>query len=439
MSDTMIKIDNVSKMYRLGTIGSGTFKRDLNKWLRACLGKKPDPFAPPDDSNIKKNGGERYLWALRNISFDVKEGEVCGIIGRNGAGKSTLLKVLSRITRPTEGSIKGRGKISSLLEIGTGFHADLSGRENIYISGSMLGMKKAEIKKKFDEIVEFSGIEQFLDTPVKRYSSGMYVRLAFGVAAHLEPDILIVDEVLAVGDAEFQKKCMGKMKDVSQQKGRTILFVSHNLQAINNLCSRAIWLQKGTIHAIGDAQSVVNKYLGAFQKKLWKREWMNPQEAPGNEWLKIISVELIPHLPNPTEPIDIRTPLTVKFKFYNLNDQIHLSTNLVLFSLTGDCIFDVPSTGGEFKKGVIEGECTIPGKFLNDGSYYFSLYFLKDSSRSIFEYEECLHFDVEDFRENIHWYDKWVGAVRPHFPFILRNYNVVNNGVGVLNPHHDML
>jgi lipopolysaccharide transport system ATP-binding protein len=436
MSDIMIKVENVSKVYRLGTIGSGTFKRDLNQWWQRKMKKKIDAHLQTANASENVTVDKNYLWALKNISFDIKEGEVCGIIGRNGAGKSTLLKVLSRITRPTEGSIKGRGKISSLLEIGTGFHAELSGRENIYISGSMLGMKKAEIKKKFDEIVDFSGIEQFLDTPVKRYSSGMYVRLAFGVAAHLDPDILIIDEVLAVGDSEFQKKCMGKMKDVSNQKGRTILFVSHNLQAINNLCSRAIWLQKGGISAIGDTQTVVNKYLGAFQKKLWKRDWSMAEDAPGNEWVKLLSVELIPHLPHPTASIDIRTPLTVRFRFYNFNNHINLSTNLVLFSLTGDCIFDVPSASVNFDKGIVEGQCTIPGNFLNDGSYYISFFFLKDASRAIFEYEECLHFDVEDYRENIHWYDKWVGAVRPHFPFTLRSYNTSSNGIDVLNIPH---
>lgn len=426
MSDTMIQIDNISKLYRLGTIGSGSLRRDLHQWWKSRIIKKDDPFFKPGQSadNISAEGN--YLWALRNISFEIKEGEVCGIVGKNGAGKSTLLKVLSRITRPTEGRVRGRGKISSLLEIGTGFHSELTGRENIFISGSMLGMKKAEIRKNFDEIVEFSGISQFLDTPVKRYSSGMYVRLAFGVAAHLDPDILIIDEVLAVGDAEFQKKCMGKMKDVSSQKGRTIIFVSHNMQAINNLCTRAIWLQKGTVGCSGDTQTVVNKYLGAFQKKLWKEEWKPNEQAPGNEWIKMLSVELIPQLPDPTAPIDIRTPLTVRFRFQNFNDQINLSTNLVLFSLTGECIFDVPSASADFDKGIIEGECIIPGKFLNDGAYYFSLFFLKDSSRAIFEYEECLHFDVEDYRENINWYDKWVGSVRPHFPFALKEYR---NGV----------
>jgi lipopolysaccharide transport system ATP-binding protein len=433
MSETIIQVDNVSKLYRLGQIGSGTFKRDLNRWLLRCMGKKDNLYQASTKVGENVTSDNNYLWALRNVSFDIKEGEVVGIIGKNGAGKSTLLKVLSRITRPTDGAIRGRGKISSLLEIGTGFHGDLSGRENIYISGSMLGMKKWEIKQKFDEIVQFSGIEKFLDTPVKRYSSGMYVRLAFGVAAHLDPDILIVDEVLAVGDAEFQKKCMGKMKDVSHQKGRTILFVSHNLQAVKNLCTKTIWMHKGTVCAMGDTQQVVNKYLGAYQKKLWKREWKSTQDAPGNEWLKLLSMELIPHLPDPTAPIDIRTPITVKFRFYNFNNRIHLSTNLVLFSLTGDCIFDVPSTSGDFDEGIIEGEVTIPGKFLNDGSYYFSLFFLKDVSRLLFEYDECLHFDVEDHRENIHWYDKWVGSVRPHFPFALKPYPV--NGKHALNTH----
>lgn len=429
MSETMIKIENISKLYRLGTIGTGSLRRDLHQWWKSRVMKKNDPFFQTNHVTENVNSQKNYLWALKNVSFDIKEGEVCGIVGKNGAGKSTLLKVLSRITRPTDGRVKGRGKISSLLEIGTGFHAELTGRENIFISGSMLGMKKSEIKNKFDEIVDFSGIENFLDTPVKRYSSGMYVRLAFGVAAHLDPDILIIDEVLAVGDAEFQKKCMGKMKDVSNQKGRTIIFVSHNMQAINNLCSKAIWLNKGAINAMGDTQTVVNKYLGAFQKKLWKEEWKIPQEAPGNEWIRMISVELIPHLPDPLAPIDIRTPITVRFRFQNFNNRINLSTNLVLFSLTGECIFDVPSTSGNFDEGIVEGECTIPGKFLNDGAYYFSLFFLKDASRAIFEYEECLHFDVEDYRENIHWYDKWVGAVRPHFPFALKEYNSINNGI----------
>jgi lipopolysaccharide transport system ATP-binding protein len=432
MSQPMIKVDNISKLYRLGAIGSGSLRRDLNRWWQHRVLKKEDAFFSATEVSDNVDAKRSYLWALKNISFEIKEGEVCGIVGKNGAGKSTLLKVLSRITRPSAGTVKGRGKISSLLEIGTGFHAELTGRENIYISGSMLGMKKAEIRNKFDEIVDFSGIENFLDTPVKRYSSGMYVRLAFGVAAHLDPDILIIDEVLAVGDAEFQKKCMGKMKDVSNQKGRTIIFVSHNMQAVNNLCSRAIWLQKGTVSAIGDTQTVVNKYLGANQKKLWKQDW-KAHHAPGNEWIRMISVELVPQLEDPLAPIDIRTPLTMKIKFCNLSNNINLSVNMVLFSITGECIFDIPSVRGDFDEGIVEGECTIPGRFLNDGSYYISLFFLKDSSRAIFDFNECLYFDVQDYRENINWYDKWVGAVRPHFPFQLRRGTTLNHSAIISN------
>ena len=232
MSDIAIQVENISKLYRLGTIGSGSLRRDMQWWWERQVLNKENP-------NNYIRGGKKVdntelIWALKNVDFEIKEGETLGIIGQNGAGKSTLLKILSRIVKPTEGIVRGRGSISSLLEVGTGFHAELTGRENIFISGHILGMKKTEISSKFDEIVDFAGVGAFIDTPVKRYSSGMYVRLAFAVAAHLEPDILIVDEVLAVGDAEFQKKCLGKMNDATSKSGRTIIFVSHNLQAVQN-------------------------------------------------------------------------------------------------------------------------------------------------------------------------------------------------------------
>jgi lipopolysaccharide transport system ATP-binding protein len=287
----------------------------------------------------------------------------------------------------------------------------------------MLGMKKADIRRNFDEIVEFSGVGQFLDTPVKRYSSGMYVRLAFAVAAHLEPDILIVDEVLAVGDAEFQKKSLGKMKEVSTQKGRTIIFVSHSMNAINNLCSKTIWLQKGTVCATGDTQAVVNKYLSAYQNKVVKQTWGLQEKSPGNNYIKILSIELIPDLEDNVEFMDVRTPLTVKFSFYNYSNHINLTTGLQLYTASGECIFDLITAKDDCREGVIEGECSIPGNFLNDGTYYFSIMFLKDSSMELFYFEEGLHFDVKDYRANTNWLGNWKGYVRPQFPFKLKQAN----------------
>src|SRR5450631_3639824 len=246
MSSTVIKVENLSKQYRLGQVSTGSIAHDINRlWYR--IRGKEDPYLKIGETNDRTSKGiSDYIWALREINFEVKQGEILGIIGRNGAGKSTLLKILSRTTTPTIGSVKIKGRVASLLEVGTGFHPDLSGRDNIFLNGAILGMTKKEITRKFDEIVDFAGVERYIDTPVKRYSSGMYVRLAFAVAAHLEPEILIVDEVLAVGDAEFQKKCLGKMKDVAGQ-GRTVLFVSHNMNAIRQLCSSAILLAGGKL------------------------------------------------------------------------------------------------------------------------------------------------------------------------------------------------
>ncbi len=403
-------------MYRLGTIGTGSFRQDIQHWWTTSILKKEDPFFKLGDDNPQAMNNQT-LWALQDVSFEVKRGEALGIVGSNGSGKSTLLKIMSKIVRPTRGSVRGIGKVSSLLEVGTGFNPELTGRENIYVSGYILGMSKSEIRSKFDQIVDFSGIEQFIDTPVKRYSSGMYVRLAFAVAAHLEPDILIVDEVLAVGDADFQKKCLGKMREVTHTDGRTILFVSHSMQAIQNLCDRALWLEKGKMKEIGDVSRVVNKYVSGIQKHQMKQSWKTPEEAPGNEWVRIKSVELIPHRLAPNAPLDIRTPLTVKFSFWNLTDGIVLGAGLHLFTYGGECIFDVPSPTQPCDKGLVEGECTIPGNFLNDGSYYISLIFVRDTSVQLFYLEECLSFDLEDYRENIQWYGKWWGAVRPKLPF----------------------
>jgi lipopolysaccharide transport system ATP-binding protein len=260
MSNTVIKVENVGKLYRLGEIGTGTISHDLNRWWARVRGKE-DPFAKVGEANDRtQKGNSDYVWALKDVNFEVKQGEVLGIIGRNGAGKSTLLKILSKVTTPSRGSIKVKGRIASLLEVGTGFHPELTGRENVYLNGAILGMTKLEIQSKFDEILDFSGVERYIDTPVKRYSSGMYVRLAFAVAAFLEPEILIVDEVLAVGDAEFQKKCLGRIKDVSVNEGRTVLFVSHQMGSVVQLCTSCVLLKHGTIEAQGSPIDIIDKY-----------------------------------------------------------------------------------------------------------------------------------------------------------------------------------
>jgi lipopolysaccharide transport system ATP-binding protein len=258
---TVIRIEDVGKLYKLGEITTGTLSHDLNRWWAKMRGKE-DPFAKVGETNDRTTGGSSdYVWALKDINFEVKQGEVLGIIGRNGAGKSTLLKILSKVTTPTTGKIKVKGRIASLLEVGTGFHPELTGRENVFLNGAILGMTKSEIKTKFDEIVDFAGVERYIDTPVKRYSSGMYVRLAFAVAAHLESEILIVDEVLAVGDAEFQRKCIGKMKDVNTGQGRTVLFVSHNLGQIHNFCNKGILLANGQLVFDGDINKTITQYV----------------------------------------------------------------------------------------------------------------------------------------------------------------------------------
>ncbi|MEX8546208.1 MAG: ABC transporter ATP-binding protein [Mucilaginibacter sp.] len=417
---TVIKVENLSKVYRLGEVGTGTISRDLERWLAKVRGKE-DPFLTVGEVNDRtKKGSSDVVWSLKDVSFDIKHGEAVGIIGGNGAGKSTLLKLLSRVTAPTSGTIKVKGKIASLLEVGTGFNPELTGRENIYLNGAILGMRKKDIARHFDEIVDFSGVERYIDTPVKRYSSGMYVRLAFAVAAHLETDIMIIDEVLAVGDAEFQKKCMGKMSEVSSEQGRTILFVSHNINAIKKLCSKAIWLDKGRVYADGNVNVVANQYMGAIQQKAPKQKFYTIKEAPGNDLIKVLSVELVPYLPNPAAAIDIRTALTIKFRFYNFSNQVMLSTDLMLYTLLGECIFSIPSQPMVFNEGMLEGECTIPGNLLNDGSYFITILFVKDTSVYLYKHESCLFFDVADYRENENRIDKWPGFVRPALPLVLK-------------------
>lgn len=300
MSNVAIKVENLGKLYRLGEIGTGTLSHDLNRaWAR--LRGKEDPNAIIGETNDRTRKGESdFVWSLKDVSFEVKQGEVLGIIGRNGAGKSTLLKVLSKVTAPTTGCVKVRGRIASLLEVGTGFHPELTGRENVFLNGAILGMTKAEIRSKFDEIVDFSGVERYIDTPVKRYSSGMYVRLAFAVSAFLEPEILIVDEVLAVGDAEFQKKCLGRMKDVSRNEGRTILFVSHSMAAVKNICTTGILMKNGQLAFAGTADNIVDYYIANYSEfNPESKVYVGAKHRPyyNNRSIKFESVEFI----NPSE------------------------------------------------------------------------------------------------------------------------------------------
>ena len=308
MSDIAIRVENISKLYQLGEISTGTISRDLHRWWAKIRGQE-DPFLKIGQVNNRtdKTAGD-FVWALKDISFDVHQGEVLGIIGKNGAGKSTLLKILSRVTKPTTGRIRVKGRIASLLEVGTGFHPELTGRENIFLNGAIMGMTKLEIKSKLDEIIDFAGVEKYIDTPVKRYSSGMYVRLAFAVAAHLDPEILIVDEVLAVGDAEFQKKCLGKMKDVSQKDGRTVLFVSHNLEAVQKLCTRGVLLENGEFSHYGQMKSVLDKYLSISKAKTYHFTFNQQKENPIGA-IRNLTIE------NPNGPLitDIQIGVGIQF------------------------------------------------------------------------------------------------------------------------------
>lgn len=309
MNTSVISVEHLSKQYDLGVVGTGSLVRDFERWW-ARMRKQPDPFSIIGHEERHKKRGESIL-ALDDVSFQVGQGETLGIIGKNGAGKSTLLKILSRVTAPTSGVVKVKGRIGSLLEVGTGFHPELTGRENVYLNGAILGMKKAEVTRKFDEIVDFSGVEKFIDTPVKRYSSGMYVRLAFAVAAHLDPEILIVDEVLAVGDAEFQKKCLGKMGDVAGE-GRTVLFVSHNMVAVQNLCKKTLLLEQGSITHTGETDRIVSEYLR--NERETNQFFPNEKERLGDHRIKIEDFAIDPPNPKTGQPITCYIDVVVNKK-----------------------------------------------------------------------------------------------------------------------------
>jgi lipopolysaccharide transport system ATP-binding protein len=399
---TVLSIENVSKRYQLNQKGNSTddLRDTVTRWSNSI-------FKPSKNQNKKED-----FWALKNINLEVKQGDRLGLVGANGAGKSTLLKVLSQITEPTNGIVKVKGRMASLLEVGTGFHPELTGRENIFLNGAILGMQKSEIVKHFDAIVDFAGISKFIDTPVKRYSSGMYVRLGFAIAAHLEPEILVVDEVLAVGDADFQKKSIGKMRDVSNS-GRTLIFVSHNLTAVQGLCNKGAYLRNGELIKSGKIDEVVNEYVKTVSKFQLKQNWATPDEAPGNDQVRIKTISLTPNQEILTDNFDTRTPLKMVFEYWNLMDNAELNVSIFLYSMTGECIFNIGDDAKIYQQGIVRVECDIPGDFLNDGSYYISAMIVKDRLAPVFFFEDALAFDILDYREGTDWYGKWPGAVRP--------------------------
>jgi lipopolysaccharide transport system ATP-binding protein len=372
MKDVVIKVEELSKQYRLGLVGTGTIAHDINRTWHRIRGKN-DPYLKIGDENDRSIiSTSNYVWALKNINFEVKQGEILGIIGRNGAGKSTLLKILSRTTTPSTGSVKLKGRVASLLEVGTGFHPELTGRDNIFLNGTILGMSRREIARKFDEIVDFAEVQRYINTPVKRYSSGMYVRLAFGVAAHLEPEILIVDEVLAVGDAEFQKKALGKMKDVSNKEGRTVLFVSHNMGAIKNLCKRGLIFENGKLVYDENIEQTVSEY---YSRQFSKNSEVYFRE--GNRNAEFLTTDVFDNLNNRRNDFlmgeDIFLTFSIKFNRNMSNTEIGINVknqnhDLMFHICNLDDNFYINGKAGEVKnlKVIIPNILLTPGSFILD-------------------------------------------------------------------------
>jgi len=404
--DIILKIENISKQYRLGLVGTGTLSHDLNRWWHKIRGKE-DPYLKIGEVNNRSTKGESdYVWALNNIDFDVNRGEVLGIIGKNGAGKSTLLKILSKVTSPTTGEIKTKGRIASLLEVGTGFHGEMTGRENVYLNGAILGMTKKEINSKIEEIIEFSGCERYIDTPVKRYSSGMKVRLAFAVAAFLEPEILVVDEVLAVGDAEFQKKAIGKMQDISRGDGRTVLFVSHNMASIQDLCTRVIVLESGLVVFDGAVVEGVNKYLSnvivldgfiEFNKKTSKSkahihrfEMKNSKEKITPKFKSGESISF---------SVDIKIKELIRNPIFSLRISDSNNTNIITWR-SNDYVQDPL---GKNKNSNIKVTITTKELYLLDSIYSISISFL-DGKELLDYYEKFIDFEILPSKPNENFY-----------------------------------
>ena len=390
----IVRVESLSKQYVLGS------RESAYATLRESV---VEAVTTPFQRLRGQNGGRNRetIWALRDLNFEVAPGEALGVIGRNGAGKSTLLKILSRITQPTTGRAELFGRVASLLEVGTGFHPELTGRENIYLNGAVLGMKRVELDRKFDQIVEFSELEKFLDTPVKRYSSGMYMRLAFAVASHLEPEILVVDEVLAVGDAQFQKRCLGKMSNVASE-GRTVLFVSHNMNAVQSLCKRAIWLDQGKVVKEGPATSVVNDYLVSGNARQLEEVWDDIATAPGNDIVRLHRVRVRPENEFSGEALTVKTPFVIEIEYWNLVPETHLHIALHLYTQQ-DIIAFTTGNGAQVvghhaytAAGLFRSTCYVPDELLNIGRHRFVVLLVQDRERVIYQHQSAVLFEILD-------------------------------------------
>ncbi|MCC2644033.1 MAG: transporter related protein [Nitrospira sp.] len=429
MNNWAIQVHNLSKQYRIGKVlnGYSTLREALTERLARPVRWAGQLLQPQRQNH---DASEESIWALKNVSFNVRPGEVVGIIGRNGAGKSTLLKILSQITEPSEGFADIYGRVASLLEVGTGFHPELTGRENAYLNGAILGMSMPEIERKFSEIVAFAGVEKFIDTPVKHYSSGMCVRLAFAVAAHLEPEILIIDEVLAVGDAAFQKKCLGKMEGVAKE-GRTVLFVSHNMLAVQNLCHRVIWLNDGQVVEDGKSEEVVTNYLRTASSSLTEQVWDDVTHAPGNHKVRLHKVLVRGSDNDRPQHITTDNSCAIEVTYLNQIQDAVLHVTLHVYTEQGVLAFSTGSAqattleDGTLDAGLYRSVCHIPGNLLNSGVHRIMLLIVENRTHVIFRQEDVLSFEVLEMgRRQLGWQGREPGAVRPYLKWMTDRVDV---------------
>jgi lipopolysaccharide transport system ATP-binding protein len=415
MSAIAIRAEGLSKTYPLGQFRPAlSLKAAVTEAVAARLHFRPQASG----LRPQASAGDEWIHALQDVSMEVSRGEVLGIIGRNGAGKSTLLRILTRITAPTAGWAEIHGRVGALIGVGTGFHPDLTGRENVYLNGAVLGMKKAEITRRFDEIVTFAEIDRFLDTPVKRYSSGMYMRLAFAVAAHMEPEILLVDEVLAVGDAAFQRKCLGKMEGIARES-RAILFVSHNMSAVQSLCHRVIWLDEGRIVAEGNPRDVIGRYLQKVLVPVTESTWDEPSRAPGSAAVRLRRACIRPIDGSPRDRITLETPVAIEIEYWNLHAGARFHVTLNVINEEGVLIFRTSSAtqpeapSGPLPVGLFRAVCQVPAHLLNAGVHRIELLVARDHVNTEFRKEDVVVFEVLESETPRPWQGTWRGAVRP--------------------------